>query len=641
MIIRLKYILFLFILQSTFVVWGGNRHGTTSAHTTLNGKILTGYQGWFATPADGAGQSWKHYSISTQRLGQAFEPGACSIDMWPDMREYPANEQYATAFTNPDGSKATVFSSYNMNTSLLHFRWMEEYGIDGVILQRFVTNIRNSGSLRNFNDTVLVHTMKAAKQHNRAVALMYDMTSMRSADTTAVKNDWKRIVDSFKVTNNGDDQPYLFHKGKPLICLWGVGFNDGRHDTIASPTSAYSMHAIRQLVRFFKEDPQYGGCTVLLGVNYTWRSATNKVFIDDLLFDIIRMSDVVNPWLVGRLSSVNSMSSFGSQIQGDLFWCQNNQVEYMPCAFPGFSWINMAYRDATKSTTIISRDKGNFLWRQFETAVSKGVSQIYATMFDEIDEGTALFKVTNTPPNNINGNNEPNTTRVGDYPPSVFQTLDGLSSDYYLWMTGEATRMLRKEVAVTQSIPIRSDRFSLSGVSLVSDYVSEGLYRISYTGTLSGRLFASKPYVVAYGAPTYNKEIDDRYFGTELTSEEILVEGVPGQVVTVIRTDAERKALGASSVVLQPSTGIQPIQELPASLYYDKLNQQLVVQPVSGSSLTGTFEIVGIAGNSLSRFWVEMLQNQIKWPVVLPGGMYVLLFKSSGNSYSQKFLVIN
>ncbi|OQA08178.1 MAG: hypothetical protein BWY67_01559 [Bacteroidetes bacterium ADurb.Bin397] len=45
-------------------------------------------------------------------------------------------------------------------------------------------------------------------------------TSMRTADTTAVKNDWKRIVDNFKVTNNGDDQPYLYHKGKPLVCLW-------------------------------------------------------------------------------------------------------------------------------------------------------------------------------------------------------------------------------------------------------------------------------------------------------------------------------------------------------------------------------------------------------------------------------------
>ena len=221
--IYFKNIAFLFALISTLTMSGNTRHGATSAHTTLNGKILTGYQGWFATPTDGANQSWKHYSINTQRLGQAFEPGATSIDMWPDMREYPANEQYQTAFTNPDGTKATVFSSYKMNTSLLHFKWMKEYGIDGVILQRFVTNIRNSGNLRNFNDTVLVHTMKAAKTHNRAVSIMYDMTSMRSADTTAVKNDWKRIVDNFKVTSNGDDQPYLYHKGNQIgrASCWG------------------------------------------------------------------------------------------------------------------------------------------------------------------------------------------------------------------------------------------------------------------------------------------------------------------------------------------------------------------------------------------------------------------------------------
>lgn len=634
-----KIIVFIVAGFFNVTVFAGTKHGATSANTTINGKILCGYQGWFATPTDGSNESFKHYSIDTQRLGQAFEPGACSIDMWPDMREYEPGEKYTTAFTNPDGTKATIYSSYKQKTSLLHFRWMEEYCIDGVILQRFVTSIRSTGFLRNFNDTVMLHTVKAAKAYNKSICIMYDMTSMKTSDTTTVKNDWKRLVDTYKITNGGDNQPYLYHKGKPVICLWGVGFDDGRHDTITFPTTAYSMDAIRRLVRFFKNDPDYGGCTVLLGVNYTWRTKTTKPFIDDFLNDIIKMSDIVNPWLVGRLNSVSNMTSFGTQIQGDLLWCNNNGVEYMPCAFPGFSWLNMAFRDTSKSTNVISRDKGNFIWRQFETAITKGVSQIYATMFDEVDEATSLLKVTNIPPNNINGNNEPNTTRVGVYPASVFQTLDGLSSDYYLWIVGEASRMLRKEYATTQSIPIRSDKFSLGGATLVSESLPEGKYKISYTGTFDGKLFCSKPYVVAYGAPTYGKVIDNRYYGTELTSVGVIVEGTPGQVVTVIRTDTDLKAQGAGSIVLQDATGIMEVKDNPFIGFYDNSKHQLVLQSRTLSDQPCTISIFSITGSEILRKSLKLSNTIVQIPLNIQKGLYVIQFYYNNLNYTQKLLV--
>ena len=47
-------------------------------------------------------------------------------------------------------------------------------------------------------------------------------------------------------------------------------------------------------------------------------------------------------------------------------------------------------------------------------------------MFDEVDEGTAIYKVANVTP-------------VGKY----FVTYEGLPSDYYLKLTGAATRMIR------------------------------------------------------------------------------------------------------------------------------------------------------------------------------------------------------
>ncbi len=40
----------------------------------------------------------------------------------------------------------------------------------------------------------------------------------------------------------------------------------------------------------------------------------------------------------------------------------------------------------------IPRNKGNFLWKQLAGAIESGANMIYVAMFDEIDEGTAIFK---------------------------------------------------------------------------------------------------------------------------------------------------------------------------------------------------------------------------------------------------------
>ena len=86
----------------------------------------------------------------------------------------------------------------------------------------------------------------------------------------------------------------------------------------------------------------------------------------------------------------------------------------------------------------IPRLKGEFLWRQFYNAISSDAKTIYVAMFDEIDEGTCIFKVDNNPP-------------VGE---SKFLTYEGLPSDYYLWQTGQATKMLRKEIPLSKEQPI-------------------------------------------------------------------------------------------------------------------------------------------------------------------------------------------
>jgi hypothetical protein len=105
---------------------------------SFHGLVIAGYQGWFNAPTDGAGQGWKHYSNDGK-----FEPGQCSIDFWPDMSEYEV--KYQTPFVFADGSPAYVFSSYDPSTVELHFKWMAQYAIDGVFMQRFIHQLRAGG----------------------------------------------------------------------------------------------------------------------------------------------------------------------------------------------------------------------------------------------------------------------------------------------------------------------------------------------------------------------------------------------------------------------------------------------------------------------------------------------------------------
>ena len=59
------------------------------------------------------------------------------------MSEYET--QYTPGkFILPNGEKATVFSSYDESTVMLHFKWMKDYGLDGVFMQRFVGEVINN-----------------------------------------------------------------------------------------------------------------------------------------------------------------------------------------------------------------------------------------------------------------------------------------------------------------------------------------------------------------------------------------------------------------------------------------------------------------------------------------------------------------
>src|SRR5262249_17670433 len=153
-----------------------------------------------------------------------------------------------------DGRVAHVFSSHNRKTVLRHFAWMKEYGIDGVFVQRFAVETLQPLDLRHCN-TVLFHCREGANRHGRCYAVMYDLSGLRE--------DWKLLVGRMKLGKDDKDAAHLRHGGKPVVAVWGVGFNDGR---------TYTLAECERLVSFLKDDKEFGGFTVLLGVPTGWRT---------------------------------------------------------------------------------------------------------------------------------------------------------------------------------------------------------------------------------------------------------------------------------------------------------------------------------------------------------------------------------
>lgn len=379
---------------------------------SIRNLVMAGYQGWFNTPEDGAGLGWKHFEKEKE-----FKPGRCTIDLWPDVSEY--EKTYETAFKLPDETPAKVFSSYDASTTDLHFKWMKQYGIDGVFMQRFVVSIRNQKGKDNYNK-ILNNAVLSAEKYDRAICLMYDLSGMEAGEEDILIRDWKELCEKYKLVSRNNNH-YVYHHGKPLVAVWGIGFNDRRK---------YGYEQVKKIIDFLKSE----GCSILVGVPTHWRTLTIDAVSDTRLLELVKQADIVHPWLVGRFDN-NTYEPYRKSIEEDIKWCKANGKDYMPVLFPGFSWHNMK-KDAPQN--MIPRLGGRFFWKQVKGAVDAGAESLYLAMFDEIDEGTAFFKCTNTPP-------------VGE---SSFITYEGEAPDHYLWLAGEAAKYLRGELRSSR-MPVR------------------------------------------------------------------------------------------------------------------------------------------------------------------------------------------
>jgi hypothetical protein len=152
---------------------------------------------------------------------------------------------------------------------------------------------------------------------------------------------------------------------------------------------------------------------------------------------------MIEPWFVGRIRGITgtwSCDNYKTYIIGpDRDYCTTNGMDYAPVMFPGFAWSN--WNGGPRNE--IPRVHGDFIWNQAYNIRTLGIASAYVAMFDEYDEGTAIAKAA-----------EDATMKPTN---QYFLTLDAdgvhCTSDFYLRLVGDATKMIKGTIGAVASHP--------------------------------------------------------------------------------------------------------------------------------------------------------------------------------------------
>ncbi|OMP75545.1 lectin [[Flexibacter] sp. ATCC 35208] len=364
------------------------------------GKIVVGYQGWFACTGDGSPiNAWWHWTQDWAKTPSSSNNG---IKSWPDVRDYTSTFKTGWPALG-NGSPATLFSSYTDQTVNTHFRWMQENNIDAAALQRFNPN-GQEGPIR---DSVTAKVKRAAEAYGRKFYIMYDVSGWTNMQTE-IKADWLAKMSAYTTSS-----AYARQNDKPVVCIWGFGFNDDNHP--------WSADVCLEVINWFKTQ----GCYVIGGVPTHWReenSDSRPAFLNTY-----KAFNMLSPWMVGRIGNAGESDNFFTTVNTpDQAYCNANGIDYQPCVLPG---------DLQEK----QRAHGDFMWRQFYNMIRVGCQGIYISMFDEYNEGNQIAK----------------TAESAAFIPagSGFVTLDedgvACSADYYLRLTGDGGKMLKGLITLT------------------------------------------------------------------------------------------------------------------------------------------------------------------------------------------------
>lgn len=455
--------------------------------TTLTGKVLAGYQGWFNTPNDAADDGYVHWGV----------PGDWSIEQWPDPNDYDSSELFPVpGVTTARGEQAYLFSSANDSVVDRHFQWMREHDIDGVFVQRFGESFMFKDGAGNYSGEPqwpVVNARDAAHRSGRTWAIEYDI---QKAGTEAerwqtiqeVKDDWEYLTDPARM-NMLNDSHYQREDGKPVVAIFGLYVGAG---------NSYSTAQQQDLISYFQSRGIY-----VIGAGRHAQAASQIANAG--------LHDAYIPWQ-GYWAGGNSYTPHEAALDG--------VTEHIPHVFPGFSWTHLQ-----NSSTATSRDRedGDFYWRMLNDAVNEtDAPWLFIGMFDEYDEGTNLIPATDDPP-------VPDTDNQGN--PLTYQVSDPRPNDWWMRLTGAAKQALQGKASIDNTTPTETSLQNRSNVGgearwepgqqdrlssvETADSTTE-LVDVPVQGTVSTAIRSSGPYLYF--------SVDDGFLSSEVDGRDVTIE---------------------------------------------------------------------------------------------------------------------
>jgi autotransporter-associated beta strand protein len=364
--------------------------------STLKGKVMSGYQGWFGTPNDIADTDrWKHW-VGGSMISENFQ-----IDAWPDLTEYdPASLIRAGDVLTESGAPAYLFSSRSYAAVQKHFRWMRKHNIDGAWLQRFQPKAGGE------SEWVLRNVSQAAAEEGLIWGVEYDVSGMADATVAAkLQADWEWLTTQFDILN---DPRYVRENGKPVVFIWGLPVPD-RNFTTASANA---------VVDYFKAQGAY----VIGGLPTNWATLDAG-------------------WQT-HMAKYDGVLVWQNQTPSDAALFRNRGQDFFPHVWPGFSWAHLKQLPATPLTQYTARSGGQFFWDKGRDWInaSAGADRLFIGMFDEYDEATHVMPHTDDHPNPY--------TEWGR-----FIDNEGKPSDWWMMLTDELKRMMWGQRTNTGTLP--------------------------------------------------------------------------------------------------------------------------------------------------------------------------------------------
>ncbi|KAH8552258.1 hypothetical protein BGW37DRAFT_519791 [Umbelopsis sp. PMI_123] len=402
---NLKYLLSLALFGTAF----GLPRPSHLTEGDVVGKVVVGYQGWFASKLDTSdpNDGWYHWGNGTAQ-GVTFE-------IWPDTREYSRTYQWDTNATLGNGDRAVLYDNYDQSTVDVHFKWMKEYGIDTAAFQRFGTNLSPANKAERMNG-VLQNVRRSAEKYDQKFYVMWDISGW-SNFTTELPADWLAQIKNVTVSS-----AYAKQDGKPVVCVWGMG-------VLNRPGTPQQ---VLDLINYLKNQGLY----VIGGSRNQWAT------FDSSWLPTFAALDMIQPWNVGSYFNITQAAQNAEVMKNDTIWCKANNVAYQPVIFPGAANSNSV---PTSPRNNIPREHGDFLWQQFVNIRQLNITNVYVAMFDEYDEGTAIAKAAE----------DSSMIPTNHY----FLTLDAdgthLSSDFYLRVTNDGGKMMKGETPLVEKCPTK------------------------------------------------------------------------------------------------------------------------------------------------------------------------------------------